>query len=318
MTRTHTFVAALAATVVVNAAAAAAPPLPWAAAGHSTAARASTAPAPPWGAYGHRMAARAAAESLPTDVPDFFRVRAEQLVYLNPEPDRWRNDDRAAMNEAFRYDHYIDLERVPEGALDAEDRWEFLDRLYAAGVKDPASEVGLLPYRIVELQQRLETHWQRWRRTPASPERGWIEDAIIHDAGILGHYVTDASQPQHTTIHFNGWDEDTPNPEGYPRDRDFHARFESRFVDAHVRPEHLSRALEGRTPRRITDVRAATMDHILEAHHEVEELYRLDRDIRFDPERAHPRTVAFAAERLVSGAEMLQDLWWSAWLASAE
>jgi len=50
----------------------------------------------------------------------------------------------------------------------------------------------------------------------------------------------------------------------------------------------------------------------------VERLYRLERDLGFDPARAAPaETRDFAAERLAVGARMLADLWWSAWLESA-
>lgn len=274
-------------------------------------------PSPPWGAHGHRIAAEAATRGLPDSMPAFFRERSGQLVWLDAEPDRWRGPGATAARRAFAYDHYIDLERVPAGALDAPDRWRFLETLHRGGIDDPAPEVGLLPFRILELHQRLVSEWRRWRETPDPRERRWIEDRIVDDAGILGHYVTDASQPQHTTIHFNGWAEGVRNPEGYATDRSFHARFETAFVDARVGLDDLVAVLGRRRPRRIDDVRAAILAHIREAHARVEELYRLERDIGFDADRDDPRTVGFAVERLASGAEMLQDLWWTAWLESA-
>lgn len=79
-----------------------------------------------WGATGHEMAARAAAETLPTDLPGFFRGAGEHLVYLNPEPDRWRSRPLREMDQAWSYDHYIDLENVPPEALDRGDRWTYL------------------------------------------------------------------------------------------------------------------------------------------------------------------------------------------------
>ncbi|HZD05119.1 MAG TPA: hypothetical protein VE173_09375 [Longimicrobiales bacterium] len=273
--------------------------------------------APPWGAHGHRIAGEAAARGLPPSMPSFFRDRSDQLAWLDAEPDRWRGRGARAAERAFAYDHYIDLERVPGGALDAADRWRFLDALHRAGMEEPASGVGLLPFRILELQQRLVGEWRRWREATNLRERRWIEDRIVDDAGILGHYVTDASQPQHTTIHFNGWAEGVPNPEGYPTDRSFHTRFETTFVGARVELDDLLAVMGRRRPRRIDDVRAAILAHIREAHERVEELYRLDRDVGFSPDRADARTVRFAVERLVSGAEMLQDLWWTAWLESA-
>jgi hypothetical protein len=271
-----------------------------------------------WGAEGHEMAARAAVAVLPTEMPAFFRSAGEQLVYLNPEPDRWRNRDAEEMDQAWSYDHYVDLENLPDEALAAPNRFAYLEALYDAGLDRPERDGGFLHLRIVELYQRLVTEWRLWRAEPDATRRRWIEQRVVNDAGILGHYVTDASQPHHATIHFNGWAASAPNPEDYTLDRTFHARFESDFVSAHVRQSDVSNYVSG-TPRSLVgSVRPAVIDYIRASNAEVETLYRLDRDIGFDPARpARPETRAFAAERLAIGARMLADLWWSAWLESA-
>ena len=65
-------------------------------------------------------------------------------------------------------------------------------------------------------------------------------------------------------------------------------------------------------------VRETVLAHIIAAHDHVETLYRLERDIGFDPGRPpHPATVEFAASRIAAGADMLAALWWFAWLESA-
>lgn len=274
---------------------------------------------PPWGAGGHRMAARAAVSVLPEEVPPFFREADEQLVYLNPEPDRWRVAEHEEMDQAFAYDHYIDMENVPQGALDASNRFEFLRILYAAGIPQPERDVGFLPYRILELYQRLVTQWRLWRAEEDPERRDWIAQRIVNDAGVLGHYVTDGSQPHHTTIHFNGWALRVPNPERFNRDPRFHARFERHFVDAHVTDADVARYM-GYPPTPVVGwVKEAVLAHILQAHQLVETLYRLDRDIGFDPdEPAAEATVEFAASRIAAGAQMLAGLWFSAWLESAD
>lgn len=273
----------------------------------------------PWGASGHGMAARAATEQLPDAMPAFFRGAADQLVYLNPEPDRWRDWDVREMDQAFAYDHYVDLENLPAGALDAPDRFAYLRLLYEAGLERPERDAGFLPFRIVELYQRLTSGWRRWRAEQDRDRRAWIEERIVADAGILGHYVTDASQPHHTTIHFNGWDADTPNPRGYTRDDDFHARFETHFVDAHVTLAMVRSRMEGRAPRSVAgSAREAVVEHIAKSHAEVETLYRIEQEVGFAPDRpAAAQAGDFAARRLAAGAEMLAVLWWSAWLESA-
>jgi hypothetical protein len=264
------------------------------------------------------MAARAAVETLPAGVPAFFTAAGEQLVYLDPEPDRWRSRPLREMDQAFSYDHYIDLENLPEGALSAPDRWVFLKRLYDAGLERPERDAGFLPYRIVELYQRLVTEWRLWRDEGDPRRKAWIEQRIINDAGILGHYVTDAANPHHSTIHFNGWSEGAPNPNGYTTDRNFHARFESDFVRRFVRYEDVASRVSRDARSVAGGARAAVMDHVHGSNAQVETLYRLDKEIGFRPDGpAHPETRAFAADRLAVGAAMLRDLWWSAWLESA-
>ena len=60
-----------------------------------------------------------------------------------------------------------------------------------------------------------------------------LRTAPFDDAGNLGHYVADGSNPHHTTTHHNGWVGDNPN--GYTTDNRFHGRFESVFVQAHLK-----------------------------------------------------------------------------------
>lgn len=282
---------------------------------------AATLPLPavlPWGSDGHQMAARAATAVLPADLPGFFRDAEEQLVYLDPEPDRWRERSLVEMDQAWQYDHYIDLENVPERALEAPDRFSYLKALYDAGLAKPERDGGFLPFRIMEMYERVVTEWRLWRAAPDATRRGWIEQRIVNDAGILGHYVTDGSQPQHTTIHFNGWAAGAPNPEGFTTDRTFHARFETDFVRAHVTQDDVSRRVQSPPSSLVGRVRPAVIDYLRASNAQVPELYRLDRDFGFRADRpARPETVAFASERLAVGARMLADLWWSAWLESA-
>ena len=272
----------------------------------------------PWGLQGHEMAARAAYRSLPPSLPAFFRDAGEQLVYLNPEPDRWRDDAFAEMNEAMRYDHYIDLENVPEVARAARDRFVFLSMLYGAGqLEKPERDAGFLPFRIVEVYQRLVSEWRLWRAETDPRRRAWIEQRIVNDAGILGHYVTDGSQPHHTTIHFDGWAAGAPNPQGYTDERGFHARFEGAYVAVHVTQSHVDARMAD--PRSVAgSARRAVWSYLLETFAEVEELYRLDRDVGFDPfDSPDAEALDFTADRLAAGASMLATLWLSAWEESA-
>jgi hypothetical protein len=249
-------------------------------------------------------------------MPAFFMDAGDQLEYLGPEPDRWRSQELKEMDDAWEFDHYIDLENVPEGALDASDRYEFIAALNAAGIHRPQQFVGFLPWRILEVYQRLLTELAIWRNTPEGPQRRFVEARVLNDAGILGHYAADAAQPQHTTIHFNGWAEGSPNPRGFTTARDFHSRFESAFVQAHITLQDVE-ALMAPTPMEIQDAREAIWVHVRASNATVERMYELELRYGFDPEGpAESAVTDFVAQRLAAGAEMLRALWWSAWTGS--
>jgi hypothetical protein len=271
-----------------------------------------------WGEEGHRMVGEAAARALPADVPPFLRAAAAQLAYLNPEPDRWRapRDVAAldpAMDPAYAPDHFVDLELLPEGALLARDRYAYADSLRAARV-DP-STAGMLPYRIYELTARLREEFRLWRHATDADERRWIEARIVNDAGVLGHYVADAANPHHTTIHYNGWR--GPNPKGYATSDGFHSRFESQYVRARLTLADVT-PLVAPAPRTLLPLRDSVLAYVRRTHALVEPLYELDRQERFGPETTGAAHQRFAAERLAAGASMLRDVWYTAWLASAD
>jgi len=277
-----------------------------------------------WGEHGHRLIGAAAADALPPDMPRFFRQAGRQLAYLNPEPDRWRDRSERerdpALDGATAPDHYVDLELIPEArraaTLALPNRFAYADTLRTLGVDAPAA--GLLPFRILELTQRLRSDFRRWRAATDPETRAWIEQRIIDDAGILGHYVADASNPAHTTIHHNGWT--GANPRGYATDRRFHSRFESAFVQARVTAPELRAAMQGAPharPQVHANVREGVVAYIARSHALVDRLYALDKAAAFDSTNTRPEHEQFAVDRLAAGAAMLRDLWWTAWVTSA-
>ena len=123
-------------------------------------------------------------------------------------------------------------------------------------------------------------------------------------------------QPHHTTIHFNGWARDAANPRGFTTNNDFHSRFESAFVSAHITYEDIAPRM-AQAPKTLENVRAAIWAHVAESNSTVERQYQLEKEFSFDPDApAAPELTEFVAERLTAGAEMLRALWWSAWLES--
>jgi hypothetical protein len=272
-----------------------------------------------WGDAGHRLTGEAAALKMPAAMPAFLRDAVHQLAYMNPDPDRWK--DRAertldpALDGGTSQDHFIDMELVPPAvlaaALKAPDRWAYSDTLAEAHVR--AATMGFLPFRTLEMAQRLRVEFRLWRAAPDST-RPWIEARIVNDAGILGHYVADGSQPLHTTVQYNGWT--GPNPNGYATDKRLHARFESNYVSANIALADVLARVDS-TPRVFPDLRAAIVAYLRESNAQVEHLYQLDKAHPFEATEADPADKAFVSERLAAGARMLRDLWWTAYVTSA-
>ena len=271
-----------------------------------------------WGDVGHRITGEAAANTLPWGIPAFFRTAARQLAYLNPEPDRWRDRGERALDPALEGatspDHFIDMEMasaaVLAAALRAPNRYAYLDTLARAGVNGVG--MGMLPFKMLELSQQLREDFRLWRAASDST-RPWIEARIIDDAGILGHYVADGSNPAHTSIHYNGWT--GPNPNGYATDRSFHSRFESSYVGANVRLADVAAKLDT-LAHVLPDLRSGIIAYLAATNRETERLYQLDKAHAFDASTTAVENKDFAVARLAAGARMLRDIWWTAWVTS--
>ena len=200
---------------------------------------------------------------------------------------------------------------MPDGALtSAADRYAFIEALAKTGRKP--SEAGFLPYRMLELFQTLRIEFRLWRATTDPIKREMIEQRIINDAGILGHYVTDGSNPHHTTMHHNGWIGD--NPKGYSTDNTIHSRFENVYVRTHMQVNDLLPLIGA--ARVITKPREEVIAYLQTSKSLVEKLYELEKKEAFGEATKSEEHKKFVQERLAAGAQMLRDLWWTAWVTS--
>jgi hypothetical protein len=266
-----------------------------------------------WGEDGHRWINRAAAEKMPADMPDFFKNASARLTFLGPEPDRWRDSKELfkALTEVNGPDHFIDIDKPEEFDALPNDRYQYADWLRTKG-KEP-KDIGFLPYSILESYEKVQVLFRLWRDPKNAAERDQIEQNIIYYAGILGHYVADGSQPLHTSIHFNGWSTSS-NPQRFTREP-LHGRFESEYVKAQIKPEDFSGLVK--PARRLDDVFADTQKYLLETYNQVPDLYRMDKTARWDQNNRNPESKKFVAARLAAGAQMLANLWYTAYLDSA-
>lgn len=270
-----------------------------------------------WGDKGHMIVNEAATLNLPTDMPQFFYEAFPDLIWLGPEPDRWKGVGES-LDAANNPDHFLDYEYVSHLELPLS-RYDYLALMDREGIGRrhgiDNADVGFLPWRIAEVTQKLQIAFRNWRLTTDPSERAIIERDVIHYAGILGHYAGDSANPHHSTMNYNGWV--TPNPNGYAYDCGTHVRFESSFVSHAVDLGDVTPKVAA--PVLHTDYFATAMAALKASNALVEPLYLLDRDGAFEQfGPVPPAGKAFASERLAAGASLLRDLWWSAWINSAK
>jgi hypothetical protein len=281
-----------------------------------------------WGAEGHLIINQIAASYAPADMPKFFRHARARLAYLASEPDRWRDKQDVQLNYAQSPEHFIDLERVDWMTEFPRDRWQFVRALYerratAANPDDLLPEkVGLVPYETIEIYQRLRNAFRQYRQLKGDHQstEAVEQDAVFY-AGWLGHYVGDTSQPLHTTIHHDGWV--GPNPNGYTVHVDpgpgvppgLHWKFEGTFVAQNITLDDVATYMH--PVQRLTDPFQEYLKFLRGSHSRVEQLYQLDKAKAFDG-AGTPEGKKFTAEAIASGAQMLANMCYTAWLESAE
>lgn len=271
-----------------------------------------------WGNDGHQMVNKVAVEHLPPSMPAFLKNAETQIIYLGPEPDRWRSKDDRFVKNAQEPDHFIDLEML-DGLTLPPGRYPYEKMMYekAAAMKDDRylpDKVGLQPYITMEIFDRLKVAFREYRRLQAEgkPTAPAEFDAIYY-AGWLGHYVADGANPMHTTVNYNGWV--GPNPKGYSTDRKIHYKFESAFVEDNI--------VEGDFASQVKDAKELAnpfedyIAYLRDSNALVPELYELDKQHAFD-EAGTADGKKFVARRLAAGTQMLLDLWYTAWVESAQ
>jgi hypothetical protein len=298
-----------------------------------------------WDEEGHRMVNELALASLPTNFPAFVRTgpASERIGFLAGEPDRWRNVRDLPLSHCSGPDHYIDLEQLADYGLKPDMlpvlRGEFIGELAVfrkahpekfvefntpANADHTRELVGLLPWAITENYGKLKScfaYLKTFEENGGTPEE--IANAhanVIYVMGVMGHYVGDASQPLHTTIHHHGWVGE--NPHQFTTDRRFHSRIDGflrasggadlKALEAKLRPAQLV-AINGRAAKP-EEMFQAVMLFVLEQNKLVVPLYQLEKDGKLpgNGEKGAEGKV-FLEGQLVKSGQLLGDIWYSAW-----
>jgi hypothetical protein len=299
----------------------------------------ATQPAWAWGRDGHMIVNRLAVQYLPKDVPAFLRDKnaVKTIEYLGPEPDRWKNRAEDELYSAQSADHFLDEEYAdvigthcdtgtpgcsPAGTMLPKKRYDFIRALAAAQPSHPdlplqPDKVGMLPWQVEEVWQRLKSDMRDYRKLVAAHEDTTaVKDIILYETGWLGHYVADGSQPLHASIEFNGWTA-KDNPNGYTTGHKIHAQFESVYISANLKPADVAPLVAGSKPEVIDDEWTQYLDYLHHSNSLVEKTYQLEKAQGFSA-AGTPEAKAFADERLAAGVIELRNLIYSAWVHSAD
>lgn len=257
-----------------------------------------------WWAGGHETIAEAAAARLPDEVPAFFRRGGRHLAHFAVDPDRWKNKNAQLLRRAEEGNHFLDLEDLDGRLPPATNRFDYM-RLVTVELKKEPNKVGLLPYAVVENYERLMVAFYDHRKAPNSES---VPMACLVAGGNLAHYTGDAAMPLHTTRDFDG----RVQPDGTVKQKGIHAKLDGFPEKNKITPEEVCRGLEAKV---IDDVWAHVNKFIVESHTHVGRCYEFDAAGAFDVPTNESR--AFVLARCRAGAQLTLDLWYTAWVKSA-
>ncbi len=296
-----------------------------------------------WAAPGHRTIARLAVETMPSDTPAWIRGEAamQMAAYGANEPDRYRSNRAPTMSHENNADHYMDIELLADHGLTLRTlprlRYQFVEvlvRTTPAAAPTPTNAngevmatvtptfspegVGMVPYAIAEHYAKLASSMNTARVIEAIKDpklANILEQAranVRFEMGQLAHFVGDAGQPLHMTIHHHGWIGD--NPDGFTTDKKFHSYIDGDIVELHTLNADAVRGFEKATPQLSSDgVWDATIGLMERSFAALRPLYEMEKSGELRGEKGR----ALIGERLADSASVLGAMYASAWRESA-
>lgn len=305
----------------------------------------TASPARAWDYDTHRLICQLALGCLPTNYPAFVRDTAaqERIAFLGGEPDRWRNVPDLALRHFNSPDHYIDTELLELCGLTGDTlpmfRYDFVVQLAQTRSAHPdkfppvneaknadrtQQLAGFLPWAITEQFGKVKSgfaYLKAYEEAGTPEEISNAQQNIIYNMGVLAHYVGDATQPLHTTVHHNGWT--GPNPRGYTTNKTFHRWIDGEYFIKVGLPEVARLQSKLRTAQLVIDpakngapdaVFRRVAKFVFDQHNQVEPLYELEKAGKLT---GHPPNgldgKAFLEGQVVVAAQMLADLWYTAY-----
>jgi hypothetical protein len=280
-----------------------------------------------WENTGHVLIAEAGALGFPASLPSFVRTPAavSMIADLSNEADLVKfvgNPHDGDRNPA----HYVDI--GDDGTIDgiSLDAMPATRRAYDTALRQAGADqygTGFLPYSLMDGWQQLVKDFGYWRvdavgerrartlrdRQFFTTQRRLREILTLRDIGVWSHFVGDASQPLHTSTHFDGWDR-------YGAPKGIHERFEGPFVQVNISLGMVRSAMRRYRPCSCSEWEYIAR-YLRSSNSEVVPLYELGASTDSFRVRT-PDAVRFTTDRLAAGAEALRDMVVQAWEASPD
>jgi hypothetical protein len=207
-----------------------------------------------WGGRTHRFIAQDAIDLMPDNFDWFFSTYSSTIVTYSTLPDQWKGRDPSE-----QYRHYYHMNR-PHDESDYSD--------------------GVLPWAV---EDNFNTFVQYLK------ENEWDNAAQL--AGVLSHYIGDASNPLHATSDFD--------PGGN------HSSYES-TVNAHLDEMYMD--MPGFAPYKLENVFSSTMQLLRDSYS-----YTVDLNTYLDQDALWNDWIQNTTEnRLRSSVQMLANVWYTA------
>ena len=304
-----------------------------------------------WGHTGHVGISQLAIQNLPADLPAFVRsASAAQLVgELGAEADESKTTGivtgTGTGGRILTAPTVHDAERDPGHYIDFDDNGLVLGGVVRLGAMPATREAfdtaqrsggqtqysaGYLTYTLIDGFQQVRKDFGIWRALQAGLQSATTpadqayfryqlqvrQQLTLRDIGYWSHFVADASQPMHLSVHFNGWG-NYPNPNGYTT-AGIHSPFEGSFVRNFINFGQLAFQVRPYTDRGATTYEQRVQLYHRETLEQVIPVYEAAKMSGNDNyQTAQPAEVAIVNKQLAAGAAELRDQITDAWRQSA-
>jgi hypothetical protein len=266
-----------------------------------------------WGHTGHVTIGQVAADALPSDLKNFLLTDKAEI-----DISEWN----AELDVSKTSGNIHDFERDAGHFVDISDDGTI------AGVTAIANMPSSRRDFDTVLRTATPTQTQYGIRAFSKGEKtakSFADKAFFHtqlqlrkkltlrDIGVWGHYVADASQPMHVSVHFNGWG-NFPNPNNFTT-APIHAPFEGTYVKQFVTPQAVKKALPPYHDCACA-IEVREVQYLQATLAEIPTTYQLAVPSQ-NYTVSDAKAVKFVTQRVAAGAAELRDQIVDAWNSSA-